>query len=176
VLELRMRGDNLAVVAPRMREIAASVDPLFRLGEIQTQSKMDEQDQLAVRLIGSAMGIVLVAVFLLSAAGVYALVSFTVTRRRKEIGIRAALGASQRQVLAGVLGPVARQIAIGIVIGIAGAAVLDRVANTGLFTGRAGVLLPVFGVLMSIVALVAAFGPARRGLNTQPTEALRAEA
>jgi hypothetical protein len=173
VIAMRMRASTAEAIAPRVREIAARINPGFRFGKITTQSKLDEQTQTSIRLIATAIGLVLVVVFLLSAAGVYALVSFTVTRRRREIGIRAALGASQRQVLAGVLGPVARQIALGVMIGIGGAAALDRVSNAGLFTGKSGVLLPVFGILMSVVALLAAFGPARRGLRTQPTEALR---
>ena len=175
-IEVRMRGTTAPVIAPRLREIIAQVDPALRMGGIESQSDLDRQTDLIVRLIGLGLGLVLISVFLLSAAGIYALVSFTITRRRKEIGIRTALGASQRQVLFDVLGPVARQIALGLVIGIAGAAAIDRISDGGLFSGKAGVLLPVFGILMTMVALGAAFGPARRGLKTQPTEALRAEA
>jgi ABC-type antimicrobial peptide transport system permease subunit len=118
---------------------------------------------------------VLLSVFLLSAAGVYSLVSFTITRRRKEIGIRSALGASQRQVLVSVLGPVARQIGFGLLIGLVGAAAFNQVSGGEAFAGRGNLLLPAFGMIMTVIALIAASGPARRGLNTQPTEALRAD-
>jgi ABC-type antimicrobial peptide transport system permease subunit len=116
------------------------------------------------------------SVLLLSAAGIYALVSFTVTRRRREIGIRSALGATQRQVLSAILWPVARRIGFGVIIGLAGAAMVDRVSGGEMLGGRASVLLPAFAIAMSIVALLAAFGPTRRGLRTQPIEALRADA
>jgi ABC-type antimicrobial peptide transport system permease subunit len=128
-----------------------------------------------VRLVALMIGLVLLSVFLLSAGGVYALTSFTVTRRRREIGIRSALGALPRQVLQSVFGRVARQIVLGLAVGIGGAALVDRTTGGKLLGGRAGILLPVFGVLMAVVALLAALGPARRGLKIEPTEALRAD-
>lgn len=175
-LEMRVRGITAAALAPKLREAVASVDPTLRLGSVRELAEYRRQDRMVVRLVGLGLVLVLVSVFLLSAAGIYALVSFTITRRRKEIGIRTALGASQRQVLAGVLGPVIRQIGLGLVIGIGGAAIIDRVSGGELFAGKAGLLLPLFGAMMTLVAIAAAFGPARRGLRTQPTEALRAEA
>jgi predicted permease len=175
-LEMRVRGITAAALAPKLREAVASVDPTLRLGDVRELAEYRRQDRLVVRLVGLGLVLVLVSVFLLSAAGVYALVSFTITRRRKEIGIRTALGATQRQVLTGVLGPVMRQIGIGLVIGIGGAAIIDRMSGGELFAGQAGLLLPLFGAMMTAVAAGAAFGPARRGLRTQPTEALRAEA
>ena len=159
----------------RLAKIVAA-DPTLRLGRVLPQSTANQQQLTVLRLLALGLGMVLLSVFLLSAAGIYALVSFTVTRRRKEIGIRSALGGTQRQVLGGVLWPVARQILVGMVIGVGGAAAIDRVSGGEFFGGRAGVLLPAFGIAMSIVAILAAFGPARRGVRIQPTEALRAEA
>lgn len=174
-LEMRVRGDDAKAFAPMLRELAASVDPTLRLGMIYTLADFERQDQLAVRLVALAIGLVLVSVFLLSAAGVYALTSFTVTRRRKEIGIRTALGAHSGHVLRSIFGRVARQIALGVVLGLAAAAALEMASGGELLGGRGRVLLPVFAALMVIVALGAAFGPARRGLKIQPTEALRGE-
>lgn len=176
VIEARTRGPFVGSIVPAIRQAVAQVDPALQIARVVQQSTANRQDMTIVRLLSLGLGLVLVSVFLLSAAGIYSLVSFTVTRRRKEIGIRSALGATQRQVMTAILWPVARQILIGMVIGIAGAAVIDRASGQELFGGRAGLLLPTFGVLMSIVALLAAFGPARRGILIQPTEALRAEA
>ena len=66
-------------------------------------------------------------------------------------------------------------VAVAIVVAIGGAWLVDRVTGGELLGGRGAVLLPVFAVLMALVALLAAVGPARRGLRIEPTEALRAD-
>ena len=175
-IEVRTRGTTTPTeFAPRLRELTAAVDPTLLLGTTYSLSEIERQDQLAVRLVALVIGLVLLSVFLLSAGGVYALASFTVTRRRREIGIRSALGALPRQVLRTVFGRVAGQIAIGLGVGIVAAAAIDRASGGELLGGRGGILLPVFGMLMTVVALLAALGPARRGLRIEPIEALRSE-
>ena len=171
---VRLRGTAPADFAPRLRALAVAVDPTLRIGTYSLE-EYERQAQLALRLVALAIGLVLLSVFLLSAAGVYALASFTVTQRRREIGIRSALGAPPREVLRSVFGRVARQIAIGLALGLGGAALLETATGGELLGGHAGVLLPVFGALMGVVALLGALGPARRGLRIQPTEALRGE-
>ncbi len=175
VLGVRVRGPRATDFAARLREVVA-VDPTLRLGTIRSLADFDRQERLAMMLVALIVGLVLASVFLLSAAGIYALTSFTVTRRRREIGIRTALGAHAWQVLRTVFARVALQIALGLVIGVAAAAVLDRLTGGELLGGRSGVLVPTFAVSMCLVAIVAAFGPARRGLRIQPSEALRADA
>ena len=118
---------------------------------------------------------VTIAVLLLSAAGIYALIAFTVARRRREIGIRAALGAGPRQVIGGVLARAMRQIATGIAIGLTVAGLLDHAINGGYTGGRGIWLLAAVGVLMSLVGVAASVGPARRALAIPPTEALKGE-
>jgi predicted permease len=174
-IEVRVRGTTPADFAPRLREIAMAVDPALRMGTTYSLDEFERQAQLAVRLVALIIGLVLLSVFLLSAAGVYALMSFTVTQRRREIGIRTALGAHPRQVLRSVFGRVARQIALGLLVGIVAAAVIDRLTGGELMGGRAGILLPVFGLIMTVIAIIAAIGPARRGLRIEPSEALRAD-
>jgi ABC-type antimicrobial peptide transport system permease subunit len=78
-------------------------------------------------------------------------------------------------VLQSIFGRVARQITLGLVVGIGGAVLVDRLIGGELLGGRGGILLPIFGVLMVIVALLAALGPARQGLKIEPTEALRGD-
>jgi ABC-type antimicrobial peptide transport system permease subunit len=113
-------------------------------------------------------------VLLLSAAGIYAMMSFTVARRRREIGIRAALGADARRVLVGIFGRACAQIGAGVAAGLGVAAVLEW-SGAGLMGGRELVLLPTVAALMFTVGILAALGPALRGLAVQPTEALREE-
>ena len=68
-----------------------------------------------------ALAVVTLSVLLLSAAGIYALMSFTVTRRRREIGIRAALGAHPRRILASIFSRALGQLALGLMVGAAAA-------------------------------------------------------
>ena len=112
-------------------------------------------------------------VLLLSAAGIYALMSFTVAQRTREIGIRTALGAQPRRVLLNVFSRAMWQVAAGVVVGslLSGAAF----AAIGLDLSSAAPLLLTVGAIMISVGLLAAFGPARRVLRIQAIEALRAD-
>jgi ABC-type antimicrobial peptide transport system permease subunit len=123
------------------------------------------------------LGLVMVAlsVVLLSAAGIYALTSFTVAQRRREIGIRSALGARRGRVLADVLSRAMRQIGLGIVIGVAGSGALVRLAGESSDFGGLVVRLFQVAALMAGVGIAASIGPARRALQVQPTEALRSD-
>jgi putative ABC transport system permease protein len=128
-----------------------------------------------VRLAVLVMELIALSVILLSAAGIYALMTFTVTRRRREIGIRAALGAMPRRLLATEIGRVMRQISIGIVVGLILAALADR-AMQGEWNGRQGfVRLMVVAALMLVIGVLASLRPAIGALRIQPTEALRSE-
>jgi len=99
--------------------------------------------------------------------------SFTVTRRTREIGIRTALGAQPWRVMLDVFGRAAWQLAAGVLVGsILSAAALMAI---GLGLTSAVPLLLVVAAIMTSVGLVATFGPARRGLRVQAIEALRAD-
>ncbi|HYW32411.1 MAG TPA: ABC transporter permease, partial [Gemmatimonas sp.] len=167
--------DKATDFAPQLRKLAVEVDPTLLMGRSYGLDEFERQNQLAVRLGALMIGLVLLSVSLLSAAGVYALTSFTVTRRRREIGIRTALGAQPGQVLRALFKRVAVQIAIGLAVGIGSAAALELATGGEILQGRGGYLLPAFGVLMAVVSALAALGPARRGLRVQPAEALRAD-
>jgi putative ABC transport system permease protein len=101
--------------------------------------------------------------------------SFTVSQRRREIGIRSALGASGRGILASIMARAVRQLALGVGVGLTMAIGIDLAAGGVLMNGRGLFVVPATAVFMLIVGLLAAVGPARRGLRVQPTEALRAE-
>ena len=161
---------------PTLRRVAAAVDPALRLGRTYSMADVQRDNQVALRLVGLVVGLIIVSVFLLSAAGVYALTSFTVTRRRREIGIRTALGAHPRQVLLGVFAGVARQVALGLALGIVAVIAFEMGSDGELLEGRGRTLIPIFGGLMALVAVIGALGPARRGLRISPTEALRSDA
>jgi putative ABC transport system permease protein len=181
VLIVEVMSDDAARFAGRLREIAVTLDPMLRLEDVATlEARMNEEREL-VRLVFLTVVGVTASILLLSAAGIYALMSFTITRRRREIGIRSALGAGPGRVAASVLARAAGQIALGIVVGIGLAAALARLIGSmssmmrDLTWVALGGLLLVVAVFMTAVGLAAALGPARRALRIQPTEALRME-
>ena len=92
------------------------------------------------------------SVLLLSAAGIYAMMSFTVARRRREIGIRAALGADARRVLTGIFGRASAQLGAGIALGLAVASAIEWIGARWNDGGNAVLLLPSVVALMSMSA------------------------
>jgi putative ABC transport system permease protein len=98
-----------------------------------------------------------------------------VSQRRKEIGIRVALGASARRLLAGIFARAGGQLGLGVAFGIAIGMGADLLSGGTLFGKEGAVLMPTMAVIMVCVGLLAALGPARRGLRVQPTQALRDE-
>jgi predicted permease len=171
---IRMRGSDPLRFSSRLRDLTSALDPTLRL-RIVTFSEMKRQAQIARRLMVLATSLVVVTVLLLSAAGIYAMMSFTVSQRRKEIGIRAAMGADAGQLLRSIFTKAALQLATGVVAGIVLALIVDRASDGELLGSFGRALLPVTAVVMTIVGLFATIGPARRGLRIPPTEALRAE-
>jgi predicted permease len=175
VATVRVRGGDASAFAPRLREIAAAVDPRLQLRGLASADERARSEQGMFRLIGATLVSVILSVVVLAAAGIYALVAFTVARRRKEIGIRAALGADARRILRGVFSRVFAQLAGGAVVGMICAFVADSVSGGELLQDRAAVVLPLVALAMTAVGVLAALGPARRGLRIQPIEALRQE-
>jgi putative ABC transport system permease protein len=174
-LSLRIRrADPMAFVAT-LREIGAAVDPNVELRDAATAEMILEREQGIARLLGLTVALVILSVVVLAAAGIYALMSFTVERRRREIGIRAALGADRRQLLAGIFARAGGQLAIGAAIGMLVAVGFEQVLEGEMFQGQGAIILPVVVAIMMLTGLAAAVGPARRGLSIQPTEALRDE-
>jgi putative ABC transport system permease protein len=110
---------------------------------------------------------------LLSSAGMYALMSFTVARRTREIAIRAALGAAPRRLLMAIFGRATRQLAAG--LGIGTVLAIGVFQSADVTPAKASVVIAAVGILMLGVGLLAATGPARRGLRIQPSDALRAD-
>lgn len=174
-VSVRVKGMAPAAFAGRWRELAVAADPALRLSPAAALDDMDRQGKAALRLITLVLGLITVSVLLLSAAGIYALMSFTVTRRRREIGIRSALGAEPESILRGIFSRAAGQLGVGLGVGVAAAVLLELMSQGGLMDGKGVVLLPAVAVLMLIVGLLATVGPARRGLSIQPMDALRQE-
>jgi ABC-type antimicrobial peptide transport system permease subunit len=124
-------------------------------------------------LVGAFAAIAL----LLAALGIYGVISYAVTQRTQEIGIRIALGAGRASVLWMVLRQAGLLLAIGAVAGLAGVAATGRLLKGFIFgvaATDAGVLIAVTAVLCA-VGLIAAWRPARRAASIDPMQALRGE-
>jgi predicted permease len=174
-LTMAVRGASVAATADRIREIAMEVEPGLSFTSIRRLADILEDAVKVQRLALLGLVMVTLSVVLLSAAGIYALMSFTIARRRREIGIRSALGARPVRVLAGVLSSAMRQIGIGIVIGVAGTGALFRLAGQTSSIAQLLVILLLMAGMMVVVGGIATIGPARRALRVQPAEVLKAE-
>ena len=173
-VSVRFAGAVPPTFVHRFRDIGAEVDPTLHLTEVAVLADHYEMLRGTLRSVAWAAVVVTTSVLLLSAAGIYALMSFTVAQRTREIGIRTALGAPPRRVLLNVFRRAAWQVCAGVVVGSVLAA--GAFAAIGIGAMRALPLLMGVAGLMACVALVATLGPARRGVRIQAIEALRAEA
>ena len=115
-------------------------------------------------------GVLLVAL-VLSAAGLYALMSVAVSRRTREIGIRMTLGATPRQVLGSVFSRAGRQLGGGIIAG--NSLILLFAWRADSLTADLALSSAITSVIMAAVGVLACAAPARRALRVEPTEALR---
>ena len=168
---VEVAGDPEAFVR-RFRQIAASVEPEATVdsgllgASIRTESLANGTIFLLVLVFASAA-------FLLSATGLYALMSFTVSQRTREIGIRAALGASTSDIVSAVARRAAIQVGVGLALGVGWGWVLLNNQDFGFEVGNIPLTLALTAAVAACVCLLACAYPTLRGLRIQPTEALR---
>jgi putative ABC transport system permease protein len=169
-LLVRVRGGDANAFVPRLQQIASRGNDV-RISAVRNLAVMPN-----ARFIGAlatGLAIAMGTVLLLSAVGIHALMSLTVTRRRKEIGIRVALGATSSRLLASIFSRAALQLGFGGLVGsLLGGVMLRFDEQPG--AEAPALLAGVVGVML-LAGLVATAFPARRGMQIQPMEALRAE-
>jgi ABC-type antimicrobial peptide transport system permease subunit len=171
MMAIRLGDDPLAFV-PRLREIASNVDAgaMIQWPEVLSDAPNHEKtfDLYGYLLLVFLCGITL----LLSGAGLYSLMSFTVSQRTREIGIRTALGARA----AGILVAIAWRAFLQLVVGIAAGFVLGLSLLDSLRTDVPGpdpvVTLMACSAFMLLVGMLACLGPTLRALRIEPVEAL----
>jgi putative ABC transport system permease protein len=167
-------GPNPVAMSRRLQDIAANLEPILRLDEVRRLDEVYGERQISSNLTSYALGIVMLSVLVLSAAGLYALMSFTVTQRRREIGIRTALGAQPRRLLASIFARAMWQVAAGVAVGAAVALFLHQKMNIEVEGGwHIPGILPAAALCILAIGLLSAAGPARRAVRVDATEALR---
>ena len=172
-LAIHVRGTDPTTFSNRLRAITAEVDQGMFLRRVQPLSDVLWRHHLPLRLITATLMAVALSVLVLSAAALYALMSVIVTQRRREIGIRVALGADQRHVLTGIFSRAALQVGAGIALGMIVAGIVLWVGGGEMKGFNAFVILPAVSLFMLGVGALAALGPARRGLAIQPITVLK---
>jgi predicted permease len=172
-LAIHVRGTDPTTFATRLRVITASVDQGMFLRRVQPLDDVLWRTHLPLRLIAATLVAVALSVLVLSAAGLYALMSVIVTKRRREIGIRIALGADRRRVLTGIFSRAALQVGAGIALGITIAAIMLPLTAGEMKGFNPFLVLPAVALFMVAVGAIAALGPARRGLAIQPSAVLK---
>jgi putative ABC transport system permease protein len=172
-MALHLHPADMESWGTRLRHIAADVDPTLQVRNVTPMDVLLRQHQRPMRLLAAVFAAMTLSVLLLSAAGIYAMMAFSVTQRRREIGVRLALGAGARRILWTMFSRAGAQLLAGAALGTGVALLLDGAADGGLMSGHAAAATAGVVLLMTIVGLLAALGPARQGLRIQPTEALR---
>jgi predicted permease len=176
-LELRMNGPVTAATAAALRRALREVDPDLPVLRVLPIGEQLERSLARERALARLTGFFAVLALLLAALGLYGVMSHQVARRTGEIGIRLALGAQRRQVLALVLRSSVQLIGLGAGAGLLAALLATRLASKLLFgvTPHDPATLVLATVMLVAVGLVAGLLPARRAANTDPMVALRSD-
>jgi hypothetical protein len=172
-MAIRVRGDPQAF-APRLRAVAAAVDPALRLDAIVPAAELSQPNLQFLDFWFRLTVLVSAVALVLSLAGIYAVMSFTVARRTREVGIRVALGAGSRRVVASIFARPLAQVGLGVAAGGVLAAALLVGMTGGAVSAAGGALVVAYSAIMLGVCLLACVVPTRRALRVPPTEALRA--
>jgi len=164
-------------VADYVRTELPLVHPSLRLVDVTRQTSLVANTLLRERLLAVLSGFFALLGLVLAAVGLYAVLSYSVVRRTREIGIRLALGAQAMSVMRSIAGRVTLAIAVGVMAGLAGGLYFARFVETFLYETEplsvSSLGLPVVGLL--IVAVVATWSPMRRAIRIDPAEALRTD-
>jgi predicted permease len=171
VMGVRVAGDPAGLVA-RTRVIAAEVDPAVRVEEVRALDEWARREDLPMMIAAGAIAGIVSLGLLLSAAGIFSLMSVSVARRTREIGLRIALGASRTVLLRSVILRAAALVGSGV---LAGNGLLLFFIWQSSEVSVTNMLAPLAGTsaVMLAVGLLACVEPARRALRIQPIEALK---
>jgi ABC-type antimicrobial peptide transport system permease subunit len=172
-----LRGEGAAsALAPGVKSVLAAIDPRFSLTLIPLQQRIDNSIRLP-RVLALLSGFFGALALLLAMIGLYGVVSYSVARRRSEIGVRIALGAERTAVIGMVLKDVGRLVAAGVVVGLLFAVAGTRLVKTFLYgiTPTDPSTLALSSLALIVVAIGAGIVPAWRASRLDPVSVLREE-
>ncbi|MGH9330335.1 MAG: FtsX-like permease family protein, partial [Vicinamibacterales bacterium] len=169
-------GDPMALAAAVRAEVRA-LDPNLPIAQVRPMTDIVATSLSEPRFTGVLFGVFAALALLLAAIGVYGVLSYLVTLRTREIGIRVAVGAGPRDVLRLILGRGLFLSLGGIILGLIAAIPLARLVETLLYEVRGldPVTFLVVPLVLSVVALAASLLPARRATRVDPVTALKSE-
>jgi ABC-type antimicrobial peptide transport system permease subunit len=167
-------ADDPGRVAGAVRDAIHGADPDLPVGDVQSLARVVAASISQPRLLLLLLGTFGCLALLLGGIGVYGVLSWTVTRRRPEFGVRLALGATPAVLQRGVIIDALRLASVGLGIGLAGAFVTSRLLSSQLFGIQSTDPLTYLSVslVLAVVALLAAWGPARRASRASAIAAL----
>ncbi len=177
-MNLIIRGTNdPSQLATAARNEVQALDPYLPVSNVKPISQMIDERSSPKRLMAWLMGVFGVVALLLASVGIYGVMSYAVTQRTQEIGVRMALGAQALDVLKLVVRNGMTIALVGVAIGLGGAFALSRLLGSMLFrvTPTDLMTFAVVSISLIVVALVACLIPARRATKVDPLVALRHE-
>lgn len=175
-LHVRTVGDPGKLLGT-VRATVQSFDPNLPLTNIWTVPDWIARSLWAPKMGAALFGLFGLLALALASVGLYGVMTYTVTQRTSEIGVRMAHGAEPRNIMQMVLGQAAKRVALGISVSVLAAFGLARVAESMLFgvTAKDPATFAIAGLVLGVVAMLAALVPARRAMGVDPLVALRTE-
>ena len=173
---LLVRTQGLAApMADRIVLAALAAQDDVRLDQVRSMERVAEEEAMPFRVFLRVFGVVSAVAMLLATAGIYALISFTLARRTREIGIRMALGAAPHRIISGIFSRAFAQVGVGVLLGASPGTMIVLMGGGLRLVTAAGITLGIAAFVIAIVTL-ACTTPLRRALRIEPTQALRADA
>ncbi len=173
---LKTATEPMALAAPLQQAVKA-IDPGVAVASITTMDMIIAESNGASRFYATLVTLFALMALILAAVGIYGVMSYGVSQRTQEIGVRLALGAARRQIFTLVIGESAWLALVGLGLGLVGAIVVGRSLRTLLYGVHSADALTLAGTsaVLLMVALLASYLPARRAMRTEPMQALRVE-
>jgi putative ABC transport system permease protein len=174
---VRTEGTSASAIASSIRSTVSDLDPSVPIFQLQAMSDVVADSLVRPRFLSLLLGAFSVIALSLAAIGIYGVMAYSVTQRTQEIGVRVALGATTRNVLAMVVGEGLKMTVVGLAVGLTGAFALTRLMASLLFEVSATdpLTFAIVGFGLTAVGLLACFVPARRAAKVDPMVALRYE-